>query len=230
MEKADDQSLQFACPKVSRIQRRFVSTHLRAPWKCGCLVTPFSRAALTPTRELQYARGDIIAAIEKFTDCLAQQTPDSQFFRELRQKLVHAAEGLLPDALPLGLTHRDFTPANVLVGSEGRVTMFDTQGRWHGPVYADLAQFLIALKVSWQHIFSAAGIAMRARAQRERDFLRDILKNPAPPALSDYSSACWSGWWVARPITATQLGEYDGLSAGRNCISAAVTSSDMCVT
>ena len=202
MEKAGDPSLQFACRKVNRIQRRFASTHLRsAMGNAGAWLRRFHELPSLPhTENCNTHRGDIIAAIEKFTDCLAKQTPDRQFFRELRQKLVHAADGLLPDALPLGLTHRDFTPANVLVGSEGRVTMFDTQGCWQAPVYADLAQFLIALKVSWQQICSAGWYCdARTLAACERDFLRGYFEETPVPtgAIRLFECLLVLDWWVA---------------------------------
>jgi Ser/Thr protein kinase RdoA (MazF antagonist) len=145
-------------------------------------------------------RRDIIAAIERFTDCLGKQTPDRHFFKELRQKLVHAAGDLLPDALPLGLMHRDFTPANVLVDSEGRVTTLDTQGRWRGPVYADLAQFLIALKVSWQQICTAGWYCdARTLAACEHDFFRGYFEETPVPtgAIRLFECLLILDWWVA---------------------------------
>jgi hypothetical protein len=202
MEKADDPRLQVACRKVNRIQHRFASTHLRsAMGNAGAWLRSFHELPLPPqTENCNTHRGDIIAAIEMFTDYLAKQTPYNQFFRELCQKLVQAADGLLPDTLPLGLTHRDFAPRNVLVSSEGRVTVFDTEGRWRAPVYADLAHFLVALKVSSAQIWSAGWYYdARTLAAFERDFLRGYFEETTAPtgAIRLFECLWVLEWWVA---------------------------------
>lgn len=201
MEKADDPRLQFVCLKLNRLQCRFAGAHLRsAMGNAGAWLRRFHELPFLPhTERCNTHRGDIIAAVEMFTDYLARQTPYRRFFTELSEKLVQAADNLLPDALPLGLTHRDFAPRNVLVGSEGRVTVFDTEGRWHAPVFADVAHFLVALKVSWLQICSAGWYYdARTLAACERDFLQGYFaKTPPPTAAIRLFECLWVlEWWV----------------------------------
>jgi Ser/Thr protein kinase RdoA (MazF antagonist) len=102
--------------------------------------------------------------------------------------------------LPLGLTHRDFAPHNVLVSPEGRVTVFDTDAQWHAPVYADLAHFLVALKLSSPQICSAGSyLDARTLANYEKEFLRGYFGDTPPPtdAIRLFECVWVLEWWVS---------------------------------
>ena len=50
--------------------------------------------------------------------------------------------------LPLGLSHSDFTPPNILIDVQGCVTVIDTLASWRAPVYDDLARLSVGLEFS----------------------------------------------------------------------------------
>jgi hypothetical protein len=202
MERVGDQRLESACYKVNPIRHRFKKRHLLAAmenagaWLRRFHLLPF----LAHTEKCNTHRNDIISAIETFTDYLAAHTPYRQFFDDLRKRLVRAAHDLLPEALPLGLTHRDFAPHNVLVSPEGRVTVFDTDAQWHAPVYADLAHFLVALKLSSPQICSAGSyLDARTLANYEKEFLRGYFGDTPPPtdAIRLFECVWVLEWWVS---------------------------------
>ena len=58
---------------------------------------------------------------------------------------------MLPADLPLGTSHGDYAPRNILVGAHGEVTVLDTLGRWRAPIYSDLGNFLFAIKAGRAH-------------------------------------------------------------------------------
>jgi len=201
MEKAGDSSLLMACRKMNRTQSSFSgSTLASAMSNAGAWLRCFHQLPFLPhTENCNTGRSDVIAAIEMFTDYMEKQSLDGLFFKELRQKLVRAADDLLTNVLPLGLTHRDFAPRNILVGSQGRVTVFDTQGRWHSPVYTDLAHFLVALKVSWPQICSAGRYYNAGTLTAcEQNFLRGYFgETPIPTDIIRlFECILLLEWWV----------------------------------
>lgn len=93
-------------------------------------------------------REDVLAALTQYLRFLADATHDHRFFTALERTTVARAERVLPPELPLGLGHGDCAPRNTFVYPDGGVAMFDVLGRWHVPVYEDLAYFRLALRLS----------------------------------------------------------------------------------
>jgi len=70
----------------------------------------------------------------------------------------------------------------MLVGEQNRVTVFDTLARWRAPIYEDLCQFLLGLKLSgmqaslqgWWHPQSVL-------RQYERYFLEEYFRDQSIP-------------------------------------------------
>jgi hypothetical protein len=79
---------------------------------------------------------------------------DRPFPSNLMEDVSAAAHAGLPARLPLGFSHTDFAPRNVLVASNGSITVIDTLGRWQAPVYEDLGHFLFALHTSEIQVYS----------------------------------------------------------------------------
>lgn len=135
---------------------------------------------LPHTRDRTACRSDYLEATARFARYLMRHESNGRRFLALRQRIVGAAERILPEWLPLALAHGDFAPRNVLVGPDRRVTVIDTLARWRAPVYEDLAHFVIALKASGPQVASGGWWHQQAvRRQYERQFLQSYFADRA---------------------------------------------------
>jgi hypothetical protein len=133
---------------------------------------------------------EVLEAVERFSAHLAAAGYEARFFRELPARLAPAAS-LLPPRLPLGLSHNDFAPRNILLAADGRMTVFDTQGRWRAPIYEDLAYFLIAIQASGLQVLTGGALYDRPLLARcESAFLAGYFEDEEVPLLSLRLFAC----------------------------------------
>jgi len=203
MEKANDQDMRVFCRKVGRTRRQArgkLDKLVSAIHNAGAWLQRFHRLPLLAHTECRNAhRNDIIATIEAFSAYIDSHASSSTAFTNLSRSLISAAERVLPAILPLGLTHGDFAPRNVLQSREGRVTVFDTQGRWYGPIYVDLAHFLVALKVSSAQICSNGWYNnSQVLAIYEDHLFRGYFENRSLPlgAIRLFECLLLLEWWV----------------------------------
>ncbi len=184
MEEAQEPSLRWLFAKASRLQ----------PWaNPGNLYECFRNAGswlrafhALPRRELATERDtsaqDYFLALEKFTAFLAEAMREREFFETLAQTANRSARDILPERLPLGVTHGDYALRNLLVGPNHRIMALDTQAKWLMPIYEDLAYFLVGLITTWPQVFSQ-GLAFGSEAlQRfEREFLTGYFESAPIP-------------------------------------------------
>ena len=156
MEKVNGQSLRESLLKASRLSLHSgdraslgQALHNAGAWLKGFHQLP--RLAHTQTRCGR--REDFLHSINQFTAYLATGSR-RKFCEELLAKIHEAAESVLAEDLPSGLSHGDYAPWNVLSECGGRIRVIDTLARWHAPIYEDLAKFLFGIKVSQQQVFS----------------------------------------------------------------------------
>jgi aminoglycoside phosphotransferase (APT) family kinase protein len=139
--------------------------------------------ALPHTRMRRTRRDDYQAFIAEHTRTL-MAGGDRTMFERAREAATMAAAAALPPDLPLGTSHGDFAPRNVIVGQHGQVAVIDTLGRWKTPIYGDLGNFLFALRAARVQVLSM-GWAFSATliAQWERAFLHGYFdESPVPMA------------------------------------------------
>lgn len=125
---------------------------------------------------------DYFAAIEKFSAFLADALDEKEFFEHLTRTVIGAARAILPEQLPLGLTHGDYALRNLLIGPNCRVRAIDTQAKWLMPIYEDLAYFLVGLLTTWPQVLSQ-GLAFSRKTLRhyEQEFLSGYFgREPIP--------------------------------------------------
>jgi hypothetical protein len=139
-----------------------------------------------PPLEHTFSRG---ASRESFADSLvrlqdyllASGAPAP--LAELALDLARRARVVLPAELPLGTCHGDLAPRNVLVGSEGRVTLLDTRAAWLAPIYEDLAYFGVSLRTAKVQLYSGGQFFRRAFLQELEAALLEGYFGAEPPPL-----------------------------------------------
>ncbi len=155
---------------------------------------------LEHTRSCSEQREELIDSLLRFVEYLEPRGAAPDLVRLLRECLPAAAHAQLPEPLPLGLSHGDFAPRNLLCDAAGRVTALDTQAGWRAPIYADLAHFLVAVEATPLRLFG--GIRIPATAF-ERSLRSELLAGyfgaePAPrAALALFEIQEWLARWAA---------------------------------
>jgi aminoglycoside phosphotransferase (APT) family kinase protein len=87
-------------------------------------------------------RSDFITTLHEMSAFIADSGADTAFLQRMSDEVTGAAERILPEILPCGLSHGDYAPRNVLVGADGRVAVIDTPGSSSSAIYLDLGYFL----------------------------------------------------------------------------------------
>jgi aminoglycoside phosphotransferase (APT) family kinase protein len=111
-----------------------------------------------------------------------------------------AAASILPDRLPMVVSHGDFAPRNILVDGSGRVAVIDLLARWQAPPYEDLAGFLVALHTSRANAVTRGVVFGRALERLEPAFLAGYFGSEAVPrsAIDVYELLLVLDRWAAR--------------------------------
>jgi aminoglycoside phosphotransferase (APT) family kinase protein len=152
--------------------------------RAGAWLSTWHQLGAVPhTRPRRTRRDDYEACIDTLTRTLGADG-DRTMFDRTREAASRAAAALPPE-LPLGTSHGDFAPRNVIVGRRGRVAVIDTLGRWKTPIYGDLGNFLFALHAARLQVLSM-GLAFSATAiaQWERAFLRGYFRDAPVPTTA----------------------------------------------
>lgn len=169
MGEVEGQSLNELVPQLSRIYPRPPSARLRpAIQSAGAWLRAYHQLNLEGAVPRQASRQDFVTNVQRYCSHLGAILSRPGFFAGLADRLTTAAARLLPPELPLGLGHGDFAMRNVLVGQEGRIFVLDTTALWRTPVYADLAKFGLALRLSRAQTYSH-GSAFSEESLRKSD-------------------------------------------------------------
>jgi len=125
---------------------------------------------------------ELVDSMVQLTKYLCERVRCVRFLEGICSELVESVGAHLPDQLPLGLSHGDFSLGNVLVGAHGRAKVLDTFARWRKPIYEDISQFLVALKFPGPRWWRArGGAAVRIAEQCEREFLAGYFAGESVP-------------------------------------------------
>ena len=137
---------------------------------------------LTHTRDRHETRADFLRSFTEFADYLAVACRNAPWVESVATGAASLADSVLPEFLPMGMSHGDYAPRNIFVGAGERVIVFDTLARWRAPIYEDIAHFLIALKLARPQVYSL-GLAFGASflARQEREFLRGYFGDETIP-------------------------------------------------
>lgn len=156
--------------------------------------------ALEHTEDRHEDRECFVHAVMRFTEGLSQQTGNCSFFHNISRRLAESAQRILPDRLPCAIIHGDFAPRNILIRSDSRVTVFDTQRRWRAPLYEDLAYLLLSIKAPGPQVRSQGVLFQRGQlASWEAAFLKGYFANTQIPlaAVRLYECLLTLEWWAA---------------------------------
>jgi aminoglycoside phosphotransferase (APT) family kinase protein len=97
---------------------------------------------LDHTTQYHTTRTDFITTLHEMSAFIADSGADTAFLQRMSNEVISAAERILPEILPCGLSHGDYAPRNILVGADGRVAVIDTPGSSSSTIYLDLGYFL----------------------------------------------------------------------------------------
>ena len=137
---------------------------------------------LEHTQARHTSRDEFIGTVAEFTSYLSQKQGNAPYFKRICETTNKLAYRCLPERLPLGLSHTDFAPRNVLVGRDDRVAVCDTLGRWRAPIYEDIAHFLVALETAEPQMISQGWLYnRRALDECGRQFLGGYFPDTEVP-------------------------------------------------
>lgn len=129
-------------------------------------------------------RTDFQLAIEAFSRYLLDLTGEAAFFKHLEEMAARAADRHLPTEFPLEVAHGDYAPRNIFVGPEDRVTGFDATPRVKGPVFEDVARFLVAVRTGGFQVVSIGRAYPPERMDElEERFLTGYFGQDRPPPV-----------------------------------------------
>lgn len=131
-------------------------------------------------------RADYEHAVENMLQFLVEHLGHKAYFDRVASAITTRANDM-PDDLPLGRGHGDFSLRNILVDANHKVTIIDTLARWQAPIYEDIGYFLVRLYTNQLQVYSQ-GIAFSARwlARCEREFLTAYFSStPIPQTTVD---------------------------------------------
>ena len=184
MEKATD-------PALARLVRKAHRGLRSSQWKlleegfrhAGAWLDQMHRLEpLEHTQPRNRRADDYFTATDRFIAFLKRCGGERGFFDRFPRELTEAAAALLPETLPLGTSHGDYAPRNLLLQRGGRVTVFDTLARWQAPIYEDVAHFLVALKTSMPQVLAPRLLSDPARlAACEEAFLQAYFERTGIP-------------------------------------------------
>ena len=136
MEKGYDPSFRSIFVKAIRfrpntlVDRQLVGCHNAGAW-----LNEFRGLSPLEHCEVRHSKAEEVQNTLDALIAFASQNGSRRWFcQQSQQRLQAAAESLLPTRLPLGITHTDFAPSNVLLSHDGRVTVFDSMSRWQAPI------------------------------------------------------------------------------------------------
>ena len=186
MEKVTGSGLSRVVASSNRLLRRSADAEIgRAFRNAGAWLKAWHQlATLSHTQPRRTTRAEFVTFIAELASHLTHESGDTASFENARVAACRAAGGVLPPELPLGTSHGDYAPRNILVGARGQVTVLDTLGRWKTPIYGDLGNFLFALKATRLQVYTR-GLAFTPStlAAWERSFLCGYFdQEPVPLA------------------------------------------------
>ncbi len=82
-----------------------------------------------------------MVSLPPLLEFLHDRPEDAAFYEKLAPRIVERLEQVAHEAVPLGLCHRDFHPANVHVDESGRITFLDFDGTGHDFLMQDVKNF-----------------------------------------------------------------------------------------
>lgn len=132
------------------------------PWRnAGSWLYAFHRADTSLALDERMARRESV--VDRYAESahfLASVGQDASEVRALSATAARRALADLPEYLPLGTGHGDFTAQNIFTFPSGQITVFDSMPLWRVPIYEDIARITVGIRVFSQQALSQ-GLAFR---------------------------------------------------------------------
>ena len=150
-----------------------------------------------PAQERSAGRAELLDRFSSYAGYLGDRV--GRRADEVANLARDLAAGTFPERLPTALSHGDFTPRNVFVEPDGRVSVFDPMPRWRAPWLEDVCRFLVNVRMVGLQVHShGAAFAPRALDGIERGFLEGYLGGrPVPEELTAFRLLVLLDKWAA---------------------------------
>jgi hypothetical protein len=126
-------------------------------------------------------REEFLDSVERIGSFLIGAVGYDELLRAAIGQVAVVAHAELPAQLPLGLSHTDFAPRNVLVDATGSIAVIDTLGRWQAPIYEDAGYFLMALRTGGLQMYLQGWwLSERLLNEFEQAFLEGYFGDALP--------------------------------------------------
>ena len=201
MEKGPDKNLSYYVRLANRVQGRFLRFPLPAALRLsGRWLREFHQLnPLGHCSDRTLLREDFTADCSRFWQYLVGPKGRDNSVSQLERRFSSACGRHLPEKFPIGVTHGDYAPRNILLVPDC-VTGFDTQARWRAPIYEDIAHFLVALNASGPQV-SSRGLLYSQRTIRELEsaFLAGYFEQQEVPLAAIRLFECQRllEWWTS---------------------------------
>ena len=179
-------------------RRRMASSNV---WRdAGGWLRAFQQA--TPTRPRparQSTRQDIVDRLLAYGDFLTGRL-GGRAVGDVSARAAELAAAVLPERLPLAVSHGDYAPRNMFVDDHDRITVFDPLPRWVVPRYEDLCRLLVGIRMLGLQLHShGAAFHREALERHERDAIDGYLAGDEPllPQIQCYELLILLDKWSA---------------------------------
>ncbi|MDE0129423.1 MAG: phosphotransferase [Gammaproteobacteria bacterium] len=116
----------------------------RTAERIGALLAQMHLLGLEYLGDRQLSTDDVVSftvSLQPLLEFLHDRPEDAGYYERLAPRIVERLEQVPPEAVPLGLCHRDFHPANVHVDENGGITFLDFDGTGQDFFMQDVKNF-----------------------------------------------------------------------------------------
>ena len=156
MTESKNPDLRKLLARGTRFSRQVSSERLaRIMEHSGAWLAAYHRMPDDDHVEVRHStRDDFVHEVERYALFLSEHLDDMATFEHLVDLVRREVPQGLPENLPMGRGHGDYSWRNILVGPNDRVEVLDTLAHWVVPVYEDIGYFVARLRSNQPQVYT----------------------------------------------------------------------------